>query len=296
MAETIGVVGGGALGTLLMKHFLGAGMRVHALEQNPARRSALAHDFPDLLVTEEAASLRPASTIFLCIKSYDTAHVAKGLRALQPLLTAICSLQNGWGNLETLEQEIPGTPLLAGATALGAYLDEQGALHGSTRGVTLVAPWGETPARRAEQVVRVLVQAGLTAEARPDARAILWQKLTLNAAVNPLTAIASRPNGALLEEPGLMRLAERAALEAARIGGKLGHVDPHWDPRPDLRTLLDETRANRSSMAEDLARGRRTEIDAIAGAIVEAAGALGEPVPVLEALLTLVRGAEPPTS
>jgi 2-dehydropantoate 2-reductase len=116
----------------------------------------------------------------------------------------------------------------------------------------------------------------------------------MNAAVNPLTALTARPNGALLEEPGLERLAERAALEAARVGGRLGHVEPAWNPLPALRALLEETRANYSSMAQDLARGRRTEIEAIAGAIVQAAEPFEEPVPVLRALLSLVQAAEAP--
>lgn len=296
MAETIGVVGGGALGTLLTKHLLAAGFRILALVRNPGRRETLSRDFPAIALADDAGALRPASLVFLCIKAYDTERTAAELRALEFPRTAICSLQNGWGNLESLEKAIPASPLLAGTTALGAYLDERGALHDSTRGLTLIAPWGDTPPRRAEEAALALRRAGLAAEARADARGILWRKLTMNAAVNPLTALAGRPNGALLEEPGLARLAERAAIEAARVGGLLGHVEPAWDPLPALRSLLEETRANRSSMAQDLLRGRRTEIDAIAGEIVRAAERLGEPVPVLRALHALVRAAEPVAS
>ncbi len=292
MAETIGVVGGGALGTLLMRHLVRAGLRVHGLVRNPGRRAVLARELPELHLAEGPDPLRPASLVFLCVKAYDTAPAVEGLRRLDHPRTALCSLQNGWGNLEVLERGLPGAHLLAATTTLGAYLDDDGALHESPRGATLVASWGGTPAARAVEAVRVLEACGLPAETRPDARAILWRKLVLNAAVNPLTALTGRPNGALVEDPGLWRVAERAALEAARVGSRLGLADAGWDPRPALRAVLDGTRTNRSSMAQDLARGRRTEIDAIAGAIVEAAAGVGEDVPVLAALLALVRCAE----
>jgi len=294
MADTIGIVGGGALGTLLMSRLAGHGAEVHAVVRNPARIAALSRDAPSVRIHAGAEGLRPAALVFLCIKAYDTLAAAPVLRALDFPRTAICSLQNGWGNLEVLEASLPGTPLIAGATALGAWLDDGGRLHASLEGTTRLAPWGSAPPTRVEEAAAVLRHAGLAVETRGDAHDLLWRKLTLNAAVNPLTALAMRPNGALREEPSLGRIAERAALEAARVGVRLGHVPTDWDPVPDLRTLIEETGANRSSMSQDLARGRRTEIDAIAGAIVRAGESTGEPTPILRALLALIRSAEPP--
>lgn len=293
MPETIGIVGGGALGTLLMTRLSAAGIPLRAVVRNPRRIERLAREIPRVALSQDVTGLAGVPLLFLCIKAYDTGAAAAALRALEPSRTAICSLQNGWGNLDLLESALPGAALLAGATTLGAFLDDEGALHASCAGKTQIAPWGVTPPARAEEAARVLASAGLTAEVSGDARGILWRKLTLNAAVNPLTAIARCPNGALLEEPGLLRLAERAALEAARVGERLGALQGPWDPLPALRTLLSETGSNYSSMAQDLARGRRTEIDAIAGAVVEAAERTGISTPVLHALHALVRAAEP---
>ena len=167
MAEAVGIIGGGALGTLLMKHLLAAGFRIHALVRNAGRRLVLSRDLPEVALADDAASLRPAAVVFLCIKAYDTARTAVELRTLEAPRPVLCSLQNGWGNLEILEREIPGAPLVAGATALGAYLDDHGALHSSTRGATTLAPWGETPPQRAEEVARVLRRAGFDADVKP---------------------------------------------------------------------------------------------------------------------------------
>ena len=241
-------------------------------------------------VEETVEGLRPATLVFLCVKAFDTAGAAAEMVEF-PESTAICSLQNGWGNLETLAARTR-CPLIAGATSLGGYLDESGTLHASTGGATQFAPWEETEVRWAEYAATLFTSAGLRAETGRDARAILWQKLVLNAAVNPLSALSGRPNGAILDSGPLLRIAEAAAAEATRIGTRLGYLDPTFEPTVALQRLLEETKANRSSMAEDLIRMRRTEIDAIVRPIVFAAKEMGEPVPVLEGLWTLVRAAE----
>lgn len=293
MAETVGIVGAGALGTLLALKLARAGHTVLALARSEARRAALAADAPHGLTVERGPEvLRPASLLFFCVKARDTAEAAASLAPLAPRFPGVCSLQNGWDHMETLERALPGAPLIAGATALGAYFDASGSLHGSLEGATLLAPWGSTEARWAEYAASVLSSAGLQAEAREDARRILWRKLALNAAVNPLTALLDRPNGALLESPPLRRVACAAAREAVLVGVRLGHLPEGYDPVPRLDRLLGETRGNRSSMAEDLARGRPTEADAILGPILQAARAGRIETPVLLALASLLRAAE----
>ncbi len=291
MAETVGVFGAGALGTLLATRLSRAGHAVHILARSGARQEALRREAPPPHLEERAQGLSAATLIFLCVKSHDTAEAAAQLSETETS-AGICSLQNGWGNMETLEAGLPSAPLIAGATSLGAYLDENGALHASSAGTTWLAPWGKTEYRWAEYAATLFESAGLKAEASRNAAPILWQKLALNAAVNPLSAISGRPNGAILESPSLLRIAEAAAREAVRVGVRLGHLEPGFDAIPPLRALLEDTKGNRSSMAEDLARGRITEVDAIVGSIVRAARNLREPAPILEGLDALIRAAE----
>jgi 2-dehydropantoate 2-reductase len=289
MAETIGIVGAGPLGTLLALKLQRAGHAVTVLARSPGRMESLRRD--GLRAEPDPASLSGSTLAFLCVKAYDTAGAIPALRALEPV-TGICSLQNGWGNLETLESALPGVPLIAGATALGAYFDETGTLHASTEGATTLAPWGATEYRWAEYAATLFESAGLSAGSARDARPVLWQKLVLNAAVNPVSALSGGRNGAILASGALRRVAEAAALEASRVGIELGHLEPGFDPIPALTRLLEETRENRSSMAQDLDRLRRTEVDAILGSIVRAAAERGERVPVLESLAALIRVAE----
>jgi 2-dehydropantoate 2-reductase len=243
----------------------------------------LGHDF---------AALEGTDLVFLCVKAYHTKDVARSLTPLGLGKAAVCSLQNGWGNLELLDQALPAVPLLAGATSLGAYLDDLGLLHAADRGTTVIAPWRPADLPAAERAAAMIRDTGLLSEARPDARAVLWRKLVLNSAVNPITALAHCTNGTLLQELSLLEIAIRAAWEAAQVGESLGLLDPDFDPEEALRAILRETAGNLSSMQEDLSRRRRTEIEEITGAIVRLAEKAGRPAPVQNALLTLVRAAE----
>jgi len=291
MAETIGVLGAGALGTLLATRLDRAGHTVFLYARNPARREALSQEASAPRIEDRPEGLKPATLIFLCVKSYDTATAARSITGAG-ITSAICSLQNGWGNMEILEAALPRSPLIAGATSLGAYLDETGALHASTRGATRFAPWRSTEFRWAEYAATLFEGADLKADASRDANGTLWRKLVVNAAVNPISALSGRPNGAILESGPLLRIAEAAAREAARVGVRAGYLEGGFDPIPLLKAVLEDTHENRSSMAEDLAHGRRTEADAIIGAVVRAGRQIGEPVPVLEGIRALILAAE----
>lgn len=291
MAETIGVLGAGALGTLLATRLHRAGHVVHLYARNPARREALGQEASAPRIEDRTEGLKPSTLIFLCVKSYDTGAAARSI-AGSGITAAICSLQNGWGNMEILEAALPRSPLIAGATSLGAYLDETGALHASARGATRFAPWRNTEFRWAEYAATLFEGADLKADASRDANGTLWRKLVVNAAVNPISALSGRPNGAILESGPLLRIAEAAAREAAHVGVRAGYLEGGFDPIPLLKAVLEDTHENRSSMAEDLAHGRRTEADAIIGAVVRAGRQIGEPVPVLEGIRALILAAE----
>ena len=290
MAESIGIVGGGALGSLLGAKLAKAGHHVRMTVRSAERRDAIVREGWGVQVADGVDALTESTLVYLCVKAFDTESAALELRVL-PSTIGVASLQNGWGNLEILERALPAHPLVAGVTALGAYLDASGALLASLSGATSLAPWAETEIRWAEYAATLFESAGLRAETRRLARPTLWRKLVLNAGVNPLSAIVGRTNGDLLASPPLLHLAGSAAREAARVGIALGYWEPGVDPAPLVRSLLEETKDNRSSMAEDLARGRRTEIEEIVGSISSLAAEQGRPVPVLEALRSLVLAA-----
>jgi 2-dehydropantoate 2-reductase len=291
----VAIVGSGALGTLLASRLPRAGDPVRILARRPGRADALLREAPEAAATADPAALLPASLLFFCVKSYQTEEGGRLLA--EPLATTpapLVSLQNGWGHLDLLSALLPRIPLVAGATTLGAYWDEAGRFHASTEGVTVFAPWSADATIAAADAARRFRAAGLRAEVAANARDVLWRKLVLNVAVNPLSAIRGVPNGALRPPSDLWPLALAAAREAVSVGAARGHLEAAYDPEPLLARLLDDTAANRSSMAQDLARGRRTEADAILDPVVREGRAAGVETPIVASLATLLHEAESP--
>jgi 2-dehydropantoate 2-reductase len=113
----------------------------------------------------------------------------------------------------------------------------------------------------------------------------------VNAGINALTALTGFKNGQLLDYPETARLMERLVFEAAQVARKKGvHIEE--DPIEKVRKAAEATRENRSSMGQDFDHRRRTEIDAINGAVVREAQALGIPAPFNQAVTDLVKAIE----
>ncbi|MEJ2597857.1 MAG: 2-dehydropantoate 2-reductase, partial [Anaerolineales bacterium] len=142
---------------------------------------------------------------------------------------------------------------------------------------------------RLKALAEILEQAGFAIEYVRDAQALLWGKLVINAAINPLTALLGVPNGALLQRPSAHRLMAAAAAEAVAVAAARDVALPHSDPLETILAVAQRTAENRSSMLQDVQRRAPTEIDAINGAIVRLGEQAETPTPVNRALWLLVR-------
>jgi 2-dehydropantoate 2-reductase len=153
------------------------------------------------------------------------------------------------------------------------------------------AQLGATADPAAEGLAVIFRGAGLPTRLVPDIERVLWAKLAVNCAVNPLTALHGVANGALLERPDWREQMGAAAREAARVAAGL-RVPLEGDAAARAEDVARATAGNLSSMLQDLQRGSRTEIDAICGAVVEHGRRLGVPTPVNESLWRAVRARE----
>jgi 2-dehydropantoate 2-reductase len=227
-----------------------------------------------------------ADLAVVTVKTFDTGEAAAALATGD--VGAALSLANGMGNEATLAGTL-GAPVVAGATALGASLRGPGRVAWLGRGRTTVGPWTDDAGRAARRAGGALRVAGLPTTVTDAVRRRLWEKLAANTAINPLTALADVRNGAVADPP-LAATAATAARETARAA-RLAGVDLPGDRAVEAATRVARATAeNRSSMARDLEAGRRTEVDAINGHVVDRLGA--ERAPVNAALSALVRARE----
>lgn len=142
---------------------------------------------------------------------------------------------------------------------------------------------------RLEMTASLFTRAGLPTSLVDDAQSLIWGKLAVNAGINPLTALLQVPNGYLLRNAGAFDIMSRAAMETAAVASAMGIDLPYPDPARRVAEVAQATAANRSSMAQDIARGMPTEIEQITGAVTEHGQRFAVPTPVNEALLHLVR-------
>jgi 2-dehydropantoate 2-reductase len=225
-----------------------------------------------------------ADLAVVTVKAFDTEAAARGLRGCS--LDAALSLQNGMGNEETLAACLDG-PVLAGTCTYGARLADPGVVECTGIGEVVLGPPGGGESEVAERVGTAFA-TDLDAHVSDSMPRRLWEKLAVNAGINPVTALARVRNGALVDGP-LAELAREAAAETARVARKQGVALDDETAVDAVTDVAAATADNTSSMLQDVQSGSRTEIDAISGYVAERAD---QPVPVNRTLTALVRGWE----
>ncbi|HSR33018.1 MAG TPA: 2-dehydropantoate 2-reductase [Anaerolineae bacterium] len=294
--DSLLIVGTGAMASLFAARLVAAGVRVTLLGTWPEGLESLRTHGVRLmesdgseLVYPVAATAEPddcagARFALVLVKSSQTERAAQQLAAcLLPEGLAL-TLQNGLGNREKLVQVLGAQRVALGVTTAGATLVGPG--H--------VRPGGEGPISvgahpRLAPLLELLQRAGFAVDLVPEVDGLLWSKLVINAAINPLTALLRVPNGQLLARPAARALMAAAASEAAAVATAFGLRLTFQDPVAAAETVARRTAVNTSSMLQDVQRGATTEIDAICGAIVAAAEERGVPVPVNRTLWLLIR-------
>ncbi|HEV8360216.1 MAG TPA: ketopantoate reductase family protein [Candidatus Thermoplasmatota archaeon] len=262
-----------------------AGLRITGATQLVAR--------PGVALSGAEAST--PDVLMLTTKAYDTQRALRDARPLLGPHTAVLSLQNGLGNLEHVRAAAGDVLALGGVTTHGVTFVEPGHVHHAGVGYTKVGGVSPAALPLARELAEALTGAGLATDATDRIEAEIWAKAIVNAGINPLTAITGLPNGQLLEQPGLKALLEAVVAEARDAALAAGVALPEGDLVERARMVARMTAPNKSSMLQDVERGRRTEIDSLCGAIVAAARGAGTSAPLNAALLALVRGIESTT-
>ena len=241
--------------------------------------------------TTDAASVGKGDLILLFVKTYQTEKAVSDSSVLQGEDTIYLSLQNGLGNEETICKRVDRKKVILGVTGQGAtYLGPGFVRH---------AGWGEThigelegeKSARTAQIAQMLNRAGIPTRASSEIRDLIWGKLFANVGINALTALTGMKNGQLLDYPETLRLMEALVSEAIGVAKQKG-IRIEGDPVQKVKEMAEATRGNRSSMGQDFDYKRRTEIDAINGAVVREAQHLGIASPVNQTVTDLVKAIE----
>lgn len=231
--------------------------------------------------------------VLLCVKSYD---VKNSLQYCDPILsdrTLLLFMQNGIAHLD-----LPDCPYRAaaayGTTTEGATLLRPGHVRHAGSGETFIGFLTEPNDHFRNLLAKtrdVFLAGGLRVQLTDDILTRIWAKLFINVGINALTATLDCKNGELLDLSGVPERMKRAVEEAVQVA-ETKNIPVLKDPYLITRDVCKKTAANISSMLQDIHRKRRTEIDAINGAIVELGKELGIKTPENELLRKQVKELE----
>jgi 2-dehydropantoate 2-reductase len=295
----VGVMGSGAVGSyygaMLARAgvpvvFIGRAAQVDLLRQEGLRLETARFDERlKVQASADTGALRDCALVLFCVKS--SATEAAGVQMAPDLApgTVVLSLQNGVDNASRLAAQLPpSTPVAPAVVYVATSMAAPDHVCHHGRGELVLARWPAGPGQATPEAVQGLFgQAGVPVELVDDVDAALWSKLVLNCAYNALSAITRLPYGRLVLGEGVTALMREVVAECEAVAAADGIALP--DPWPAVERIAATMPAQMSSTAQDLMRGKPSEIDHLNGFIVRRGQALGVPTPVNRTLHVLMK-------
>ncbi len=312
MTERILVAGAGALGTVFGGFLAAAGHDVTLLGRAP-HMHAIAHSGLEIdglfgtrrvgalaVATDPAELRRPFDLVLLTVKSFDTDAM---LAVTAPLLGPtgrVVSLQNGLGNLERVRAAVGPERAVGARVIFGAEVVAPGracvTVCAEPVAVGAVVTGCADAEAHARSFARQVGDSGIPIEYVADVHAYLWAKVFYNAALNPLGALFGVPYGRLAEDADVRAIMDAVIEEGYAVARACGVTPTIADATAYRETfyghLVPSTAHHRSSMLQDLVRGRRTEIEAINGCLWAFGRERDVATPVNATLTRLIRWRE----
>ncbi len=289
------IVGTGAMALLFGSRLTSAGVKVSflgtwkegitALKDNGIRVAGPEGEriYPARAFSDPA-EISQIQLALILVKSWQTERAAVQLsHVLSPEGLAL-TLQNGLGNLQILSDILGVDRVAQGVTTSGATLLEPGLVRMGGEGLISIQEHPRLPA-----LLELFQRAGLSVQQLPDLTSLVWGKLVINVAINPITALLGVRNGLILESQSARQVMGQAAEEAAEVARAMGIELNFSDPLQAAEAVAEATAQNQSSMLQDINRGAPTEIDVLCGAITRLGQKYQVGTPTNQLLLNLVK-------
>jgi len=239
-------------------------------------------------VSRGGAELEAFDMILFLVKSWQTRQAAEAGRDLLKADGLAVTLQNGLGNLEILAANLGSERAVQGVTSEGATLVEPGVVRHAGAGITYLSTT-EATQQKLSHLADLFRKAGFESHLTENPDSLIWGKLAINAGINPLTGLLQRPNGYLATNEHGRAIMEMAAKEVEKLAYAQDISLPFDDAAEQALLVARATATNRSSMAQDIARGAPTEIESICGAIIQIGRDLAISTPYNVALYQLIK-------
>jgi 2-dehydropantoate 2-reductase len=288
----VAVVGAGAVGCyyggMLARAghdvtLIGRPQHVEAIERQGLRLETQTFDERiRVSASSEGSAVQSAQLVLFCVKSTDTESAAAAIKPHLAPDALLLSLQNGVENADRLRAILP-QDVLAAVVYIGTEMAGPGHVRHHGRGELIIER-----SRASYEVAQALIAAGVPTDISDNVRGALWAKLILNCAYNALSAITQLPYGRLVKGAGITAVM-RDVIDECLAVAKADDVTIPGDVDAAVRKIAETVPGQYSSTAQDLARGKPSEIDHLNGVIVRRGEALGVATPVNRLLHAIVK-------
>ena len=230
----------------------------------------------------DAAVVAGSDVVLFCVKSSDTEAAGRQIAPHLGEKTVLLTLQNGVDNAERLQAALP-QEVIPAVVYVATEMAGAGHVKHHGRGDLVIGASASSEAIAAE-----LIAADVPVTVSDNANGELWVKLIVNCAYNAISAISRMPYGQMVEGDGVPAVMDDVVMECLAVAKAAGVIVP-GDVRVSVPGIAGAMKEQFSSTAQDLMRGKPTEIDHLNGYVVRKGAALGVPTPVNRVLHSLVK-------
>lgn len=236
--------------------------------------------------TADVSAVKQADIVLFCVKTPDTESAAQALKPHLSPNALVLSLQNGVDNVERI-RKASGIEALPVVVYVAVEMVAPGRVKHTGRGDLILGD--ASPRKKLEYLATLFEKAGIPCKISENIEAELWKKMVMNCAYNAISALGQARYGRMVKNPNIRKLMQKTVEEVVAVA-KAGNVQlPEKGLMEAVFKLGEVMEAATSSTAQDLARGKRTEIDSLNGYIVRRGAELSIPTPANETLHALVK-------
>ncbi len=238
---------------------------------------------------------RQFDQIIITVKAFDTQQAIQSCASVISDDSLVISCQNGYGNCQTIAEAIGWERTLGARVITGVELPQPGIIQVNVHAdaIRLGHYNRQFPLDRIDSITQTMREANIPVESTESLEQYIWAKILYNSALNPLGALLNATYGELADTQSTRSTMDQIIEEAFQVTQKCG-IKQFWPSADEYRDafynqMVPSTAAHYPSMLRDIEKNRRTEIDALNGAIVEFGQQNNVPTPVNQTLVALLK-------
>jgi 2-dehydropantoate 2-reductase len=271
--------------------FIARGAHLDALRTRGLRLESPKGDLhvPHVAATDDASTIGPVDIVFFAVKLYDTEAATKILPPLVGADTAVIPFQNGVDSVEALTRAVGRAHVAGGTAYVAAVIAEPGVIRHTAMDHLIFGELDGTRSLRLERLLAACRPAGFQATLSDRILIDIWSKFVRLSVFSGMTAVTRCPLGPIREDPELFAMLQAAAMETMKVARADGVPVPA-EILGEMMTMVNGLPPNaKSSMLEDLERGKRLELPWLSGAVVRIGAAHGIHTPIHHFINTVLQ-------